>query len=86
MTDARPTAEPEASEPEAQTPDAPTPDDGPKCPCGHGIGHYMVSNDEVHGVIGWIAVLTGISWPPRRIDYLCRRCGKVFASMIPERR
>lgn len=57
---------------------------GPTCPCGHGIGHHMVSDEEVHGVLGWVAVLTGISWPPRRIDYRCRRCGKVFASVIPD--
>lgn len=74
-----------ASEPTAATPE-PEEDEGPTCPCGHGIGHHMVSDEEVHGVLGRVAVLTGISWPPRRIDYRCRRCGKVFASVIPDRR
>lgn len=60
-------------------------DEGPTCPCGHGIGHHMVSDEEVHGVLGWVAVLTGISWPPRRIDYRCRRCGKVFAQVVPDK-
>ena len=50
----------------------------PTCRCGHDRDHFMVSGEGQYTFLGWAAMLFGISAVPTRIDYRCRRCGKVF--------
>lgn len=51
---------------------------GRTCRCGHGRGHYMVSDEPEYTPIGWVAMLVGISARPTLVKYRCRRCNELF--------
>lgn len=51
------------------------------CACGHDRTHTMVSPNPKYSFVGWVAILTGISWEPQHIDFTCRRCGQTFDRM-----
>jgi hypothetical protein len=44
------------------------------CRCGHGRGHYMVSEEPEYGAWGWFSMLLGISATPTKVRFRCRRC------------
>ena len=56
----------------------------PTCACGHDRTHTMVSPNPKYSFLGWVAILTGISWEPQHIDFTCRRCGKTFDRMTDQ--
>ena len=48
------------------------------CPCGHSVGHHMVSAEAEYSGLGWLLVAIGVSARPVRVKYRCRRCEEVF--------
>ena len=51
----------------------------PKCPCGYGVGHLMVSENAQFGVWGtFLSLFMGVTARPQRIDYKCRVCKTVL--------
>jgi hypothetical protein len=38
----------------------------------------LVSPNPTYSFLGWVAIMTGISWEPRKITFACRRCGEAF--------
>jgi hypothetical protein len=66
LPEAAPAAEPEAK-------------GAPRCRCGHGLNHLMVS--QVPAYTAWqtfLVFFAGVSAAPERIDYQCRVCRDVF--------
>jgi len=60
---------------------APTAKPAKTCACGHDRHHTMVSPNPKYSFMGWVAILTGISWEPQYIDFTCRRCSQTFDRM-----
>jgi hypothetical protein len=49
--------------------------DEPRCACGYGRGHYMVSAEGKYDAKGWFLLMLGATPDPVRLVYSCRRCG-----------
>jgi hypothetical protein len=62
-------------------PQSPTAASTKTCKCGHGRDHAMVSASPSYSFIGWAAILTGISWEPTSISFVCRRCDQTFETI-----
>ena len=59
----------------------PEANDTPRCRCGHGLDHLMVS--QVPQYTAWqtfCVFVAGVTAAPERIDYQCRVCREVFHS------
>ena len=74
MKDSDQQNEPENSE------DSESEEEDPRCECGHGKGHHMVSAIPTYTMWGsfWINLM-GVSSVPIRIDFQCRVCKDRFA-------
>ena len=51
------------------------------CRCGFDRDHTMVSPAADYSFIGWVAILTGISWEPKAVTFTCRRCDQVLETV-----
>ena len=47
----------------------------PRCRCGYGRDHHMVSREEDHTWFSALVIAIGISQKPIRVRWVCRRCG-----------
>jgi len=50
----------------------------PRCRCGHGTDHHMVSPEGEYTFGGWLCVTFGISAIPKRVRYRCRVCQQII--------
>ncbi|MCP4805419.1 MAG: hypothetical protein GY913_13715 [Proteobacteria bacterium] len=51
----------------------------PRCSCGHGRGHVMVSPEpEYSGWQTFVVFFMGVTAPPKSLSYRCRVCREVF--------
>lgn len=50
----------------------------PKCKCGFGIEHHMVSKEGVYTLVGKFWVMFGVTTEPIAIKYRCRKCNEIF--------
>ncbi len=69
------------SDPQAAPAAAHEAKEAPRCRCGHGLDHLMVS--QIPAYTGWqtfLVFFAGVSTAPERIDYQCRVCREVFHS------
>jgi hypothetical protein len=46
------------------------------CRCGHGRDHFMVGARGRYSLVGWFALLLGVTAEPQVVEYWCRRCGE----------
>jgi hypothetical protein len=52
---------------------------GPRCRCGHGRGHVMVSAEpEYSGWANFWVIFMGVTATPYRLNFRCRVCKQVF--------
>jgi hypothetical protein len=50
----------------------------PTCRCGHDRNHPMVETVNRYGLLGWLAMINGVTAKPREVAFLCRRCRQTF--------
>jgi hypothetical protein len=76
--DSAPLAQPVAPPAGSSTPSAGT---GAACSCGYDRNHAMVSPSATYSFIGWCAILTGVSWEPKTVSFVCRRCSETVETV-----